>query len=677
MAVDLFLSAVRELAERNLALSELIHFAEKLKSAKQQEYCVQLYRLWIAANPTNALLGVAEFNLAAMLSDQGDVAGAKALLESAIAHTPELYPAYINYGSALERLGQADQAIAQWNTVIGKLSLINGPNLGYKLTALKQMGRVLEAHDEDVKAEAVLQQSLSIDPRQYDVAQHLLSLRLAQCKWPVVVPFDGCSRETLMKGISPLSLAAYTDDPMLQLATSWVYNRDIGDPAEIFEHDRKDRAARRQPRLKIGYVSSDLREHAIGFLMAELFELHDRSKVEVFAYYCGVPSSDAINARIKASMEHWVDISGMDDATAARRIAEDGIDILVDVNGYTRDARTKAFAMRPAPVQVNWLGFPGTMASPYHQYIIADDWIIPEGAEIYYSEKVVRLPCYQPNDRKRIVAPVGQTRAEAGLPDDAVVFCCFNGTQKISRFTFERWLTILERVPNSVLWLLDRNPATNERLRDFAAQRGIARERLVFAPKLANPYHLARYPLADLFLDTLPYGAHTTASDALWMGVPILTLSGRGFASRVCGSLARSAGLSDLICDSAEGYVELAVRLGNNPAELAGFKTRLEENRNTCVLFDMDLLASRLEALYEDMWGEYVRGEIPEPDLSNLAVYQEIGAALDNDGTDIGLMEDYHGWYRAELARRHRLRPIRDDRRLWTMADIAAAGKRA
>ncbi|MDR3415221.1 MAG: hypothetical protein P4L83_03455, partial [Nevskia sp.] len=370
--------------------------------------------------------------------------------------------------------------------------------------------------------------------------------------------------------MSPLSMAAYTDDPMLQLAAGWNYNRrDVGAPGVPFPSLAE---ARREGRLRIGYLSSDLREHAVGFLMAEVFELHAREEVETFAYYCGPPATDALHQRFRDSAEHFIDLAGMDGATAAARIAADGIQILVDVNGYTREGRTKLLALRPAPVIVNWLGYPGSMGSPYHHYIVADETIIPPGDEIYYSEKVLRLPCYQPNDRQRAVAPPRQDRAAAGLPEDATVFCCFNGLHKITRFTFARWMRILDGVPGSVLWLLGSNEVPHQRLREAAAAQGIAPERLVFADKLAHPDHLARYPLADLFLDTTPYGAHTTASDALWMGVPVLTFLGRSFPARVCASLVRAAGMPELVCETAEDFVATAVRLGCDRERLAALR---------------------------------------------------------------------------------------------------------
>jgi hypothetical protein len=316
------------------------------------------------------------------------------------------------------------------------------------------------------------------------------------------------------------------------------------------------------------------------------------------------------------------------------------------------------------------------MGTPYHHYIIADEAIIPEQDELYFSEKVLRLPCYQPNDRKRIVAEKTPTRTEAGLPEQAFVYCCFNGSHKITRFTFLRWLEILKRVPNGVLWLLEASEETKKRLRDFAQSHGIAVERLIFAPKLANPDHLARYRLADIFLDTTPYGAHTTASDALWMGVPVLTAPGRCFASRVCASLVRAAGLPDLVCGSASDYVERAVALAGKPAHLAILKRRLALSRSTCDLFNTELLARSLEELYHKMASDYERGVLPQPDLTNLEDYFEAGTALDHDGQETGLIPDYHDTYKSGLARRHRARPLPSDRRLWTDSEIAKAEQR-
>lgn len=673
MHSELLSSAMTRSTERNLSVLDLIRTAEQLKTAGPASV-LTLYDTWIQHNADNPLLYAVLFNYSVALSDSGELTVARECLERAIALNPDFMPAYINLGRLHERLGAAGTAVLHWSAMADRLALVTGGAITHKTAALNQIARVMEDGGQDESAESMLRQSLDIDRNQREALQHFIALRQRQCEWPVVTPWERIDRDTLMKGMSPLSIAAYTDDPMLHLAAAWHYNKhDVGVPANpIVQSHWAAREGNRSGPLRIGYLSSDLREHAVGHLTAEIFELHDRSKVEIFAYYCGPAANDPLNTRIKAAVDHWVAISDMDDAAAARRIADDGIQILVDVNGYTRDGRTKLLALRPAPVIVNWLGYPGTIGSPYHHYLIADEWVIPPENEIYYSEKVVRLPCYQPNDRRRVVAPQTPPRAEAGLPEDAMVYCCFNGIHKLNRFTFERWLTILERVPGSVLWLLGSAEAPQERLRSFARARGIAPDRLIFANKMANAYHLARYPLADLFLDTAPYGAHTTASDALWMGVPVLTLSGRSFASRVCGSLVRAAGLPELACATPEEYVDRAVALGRDRTMARRYREQLAAQRDSCALFDTPMLVSRLEDLYAGMWTELENGTLPRPDLANLDTYLEVGIEQDYDAFEVLGLKDYHAWWRDKLARRHAYRPIALDRRLWTEAALAA-----
>ncbi|RAK60368.1 N-acetylglucosamine transferase [Phenylobacterium hankyongense] len=678
MSDNAFLVTLNTITSGGLQLGELIEAASALSRSGQSPQAQELYRVWAKFNAEHPQVHVAHFNCAVLQSDAGNLAAAALTLNEAIKASPDFLPAYINLGGVLERGGAVDQGLEQWKAMLNRLSAVTGSAVEFKITALKQIARVLADHQKLELGETVLHEALTLNPSQRDVTEQYMSLRMSQCKWPAAAPFANVAREVLVGGIHPLSLNAYSDDPLLQLGAAARYAEQLVDEKpELLAVDRRDeRIDLTGRRLRVGYVSSDLRDHAVGYLMAEMLELHDRAKVEVFAYYCGVPASGGLNARIMAAVEHWTDIRGMTDDAAARQIAEDGIDVLVDVNGHTRDARSAVFARRPAPIIVNWLGYPGTMGTPYHHYIVADEWVIPPESEIYYSEKVLRLPCYQSNDRKRIVAPERPARAEAGLPDDAFVFCCFNAAHKITRFTFERWAQIMQRTPGSVLWLLESTPETMARLRVLADEYGIGADRLIFAPKQHNPQHLARYPLADLFLDTSPYGAHTTASDALFMGVPVLTFAGRCFASRVCASLVRAAGLPDLICDSPAAYVERAVALAADPAAIADLKARLERNRDTCVLFDMDRLTAGLEDLYFQMCAEQARGELPQPDLSNLEAYYKIGVQHEHEVEDLTVKADYHEAFRARLAERHRLRPLQADQRLWTAADIAAAEAR-
>jgi predicted O-linked N-acetylglucosamine transferase (SPINDLY family) len=489
------------------------------------------------------------------------------------------------------------------------------------------MARVLEGAAIQAPAEAALRMSIDLDPAQREVIQHLVALRQAQCCWPVLAPTARLKPAGLLAGSSPLALAALIDDPILQLANAHRYHltdaRAAGTCTVGTWPRPQPEVARR--RLRIGYVSSDLRCHAVGFLTAELFELHDRGRVEVHAYYCGIAHEDELKARFRAAADRWTDIRQMPDRAAAAAIVADGIDILVDLNGYTKDGRVKLFGDRPAPCIVNWLGYPGTMGSPNHHYIIADEQIIPPEDEIFYSEKVLRLPCYQPNDRKRVVASETPSRAELGLPGDGFVFCVFNGPQKITPELFAIWMSLLRGVPGSVLWMLSVDDAVSEALRGHARAAGIDADRLVFAGRMANPLHLARYRCADLFLDTAPYGAHTTASDALWMGVPVLTVAGRGFAARVCASLVHAAGLPELVCADWEEYRVTALALARDPARRDALAGKLRARRDQSVLFDTPGLVRRLEDLYQGMWQDYCRGEMPVPRLANLACYHDIG----------------------------------------------------
>ncbi|WP_237152256.1 O-linked N-acetylglucosamine transferase, SPINDLY family protein [Oryzibacter oryziterrae] len=664
MASDGAFSPNSPAGEQKIGVLDLIRAADKLKLVGEPKAAETLYAGWIQSNPNDPLLYAVLFNYAVMLTDAGAFDAARQAFERSIELKDDFMPSYINLGRVFERMGAAGQGILRWSAGTEKLAQVNGTAIGFKTTLLNQIGRTLESVSQDVAAEDALRQSLDIDPTQREVAQHFLALRQRQCEWPVVVPTERISRAALMKGLSPLSMAAYTDDPMLQLAASWFYNKqDVGLPPTIATAWPK--AFAHTGKLRVGYLSSDLREHAVGHLMAEVLGLHDREAVEVFAYYCGIPSDDPMNRAFKAQTDHWIDVSGLDDATAAQRMIDDGIQILVDVNGYTREGRTKLIARRPAPVIVNWLGYPGTVASPYHHYIVADEWIIPPDHEIHYSEQVLRLPCYQPTNRQRIVAPETPSRAEVGLPDDAFVFCCFNGSHKITRFTFERWMRILNGVPGSVLWLLSSGEASDTRLREHAVRLGLDGGRIVFAPKKPNPQHLARYVLADLFLDTTPYGAHTTCSDALWMGVPVLTLSGRSFASRVCGSLVRSAGLPEMVTEDAEVFVARAIALAQAPDELSALRDRLKAGRDACVLFDTPLLVRSLEDLYGQMWQAALDGALPQPDLRNLDDYLEVGLEFDHEAREVQLIADYEGWWRSALAERHAKRAIPFDGRLW------------
>jgi predicted O-linked N-acetylglucosamine transferase (SPINDLY family) len=644
------------------SIAELFREAECLEATQSAAAAAVLYSRWIALNPDDPHLAAAYFNMAVVLQRSGDQYGAINALREAIRINPDFHPPYINLGRLLEESGQPGLAVQQWLALASRTGVITGSALRHKLMALLQAGRVLETNHLEAAAEDTLRQVIDLSPDQSQAVQHWIALRQKQCKWPAINGWDGVESRRLLASISPLSAAVLFDDPVFQLARSAVYAKlNVARP-KTATPDHTTRMAQRPPRLKVGYVSSDLREHAVGFGISEVMELHDADQFDIHAYYCGIEREDETKARIRSAVKSWTDIAALSDDEAAAKVAADQIDILVDLNGYTRDARTGVFARQPAPIQVNWYGFPGSMGTAYHHYIIADAHIVPQANEIYFSEKVVRLSCYQPNDRnRRIATELPQRRAE-GLPDTGFVFCCLNGTQKITPQVFAAWMKILSGVAGSVLWLLQSSPETDARLRQMAAAAGIAPERICFAPKRPNPQHLARYVLADLFLDTFPYGAHTTASDAMWMGTPVVTLEGRGFAARVCAGLVRSAGLSELVCENLDDYVARATTLAMTPGAIAGLRQRLTEARTAAPLFDTPRLVRELEVLYDRMWGEFQTGTLPQPNLANLACYEEVGIdlLLDREGESIDPAS-----YTDAFLRWSSFQPLPPDNRLW------------
>ena len=660
-------AAFQRARSQTMSLPDLMQSAEALTGAGLLAQAIDLYKIWIAFNEDNPFRHMACFNYAVALRQAGDVVGAIHALQTCLKLDPTFGPAYINLGRAFEDSGQIDQAVRQWLAFAETTKEITPEKLGHRLMSLQHTGRVLENAGRLEEAEAVLWQAIELQPMKPEAAQHWLSIRQHQCKWPIMTPSTHVTARQLVDAQSPLTLGCYADDPVFQLARAHRYNKSLVGRPDTSSVPRKP--ARRKSgsgqRLRVGYVSSDLRQHAVGFALSEVLELHDKKNVEIFAYYCGDPAaSDATQARIKAAVDCWRDIAAISDVDAAKLIASDEIDVLVDVNGYTKHARTAIFAYRPAPVIVNFCGYPGSMASPYHQYLITDDYIIPPENEIYYTEKVLRIACGQPVDRKREIAP-RPTRAEAGLPEDAFVYACFNGMQKITEACFARWLAILAATPGSVLWLLGENDAASRNLRQRAQQAGVAPERIIFAPKIPNPRHLARIALADLFLDTFPYGAHSTGADAITMGLPVLTVPGKSFPARFCASIVSAAGIGELICATPEEYVQRAIALAGDRKALAALREKLAQNRETCVLRDMHGLARRLEELFWHMQSEAERGETPVPDLVNLDVYYEIGAELVQEIAEFESEDAYRRRYAERLARWNDFSPLPADTRLW------------
>ena len=369
---------------------------------------------------------------------------------------------------------------------------------------------------------------------------------------------------------------------------------------------------RKPGRIRVGYLSSDFYHHATAVLMTELLERRDTSRFETFLYSHSRDDDSEIGRRVRAACEHYVDVRGTGNCAVARRIREDGIDILIDLKGHTRDSRMELMAYRPAPVQAAYLGYPATTGAPFIDYMIGDRVTMPLSHAANYTEQIAQLEgCYQPNDAARPLPPC-PPRASLGLPDDAVVLCCFNQTYKLSPNMLDLWSRILADAPRTVLWMLAWNPHAKANLLRELADRGVAPERVFFAAKLDLDSHIARLRAADLFLDTWPCNAHTTASEALWAGVPVLTVPGETFASRVAASLVAACGLGDLACRSEDDYVELATALANEPDTLRGIKAHLDANRRALPLFDAERLARDMDALLTRMHGRHLAGLAPQ-----------------------------------------------------------------
>jgi predicted O-linked N-acetylglucosamine transferase (SPINDLY family) len=437
--------------------------------------------------------------------------------------------------------------------------------------------------------------AIELDPAIEEAHCLFLAGALPCCEWDRVQAAVDVMQEAVREGrptAIPVTFLTVCDSPADQRRCAETWIREHFPPAATplataaYNHDR----------VRVGYVSADFFAHPTAWLAAGVFERHDRARFETFAFSTNAPPEDAMRGRLRQAFEHFVDCDRLDDEAIAALIREREIDILIDLKGFTAGARTAIFRQRPAPVQAQWLGYPGTLGASYIDYAIADAVVIPAGDERFYTEAVVRLPgSYQPNDPDREVGP-SPGRAEAGLPPTGFVFCCFNASHKIQPPVFDIWMRLLGEVERSVLWLLADNPRAQTNLRREAQARGVDPTRLVFAPRAGQADHLGRLALADLVLDTLPYGAHTTASDALWAGVPVLTCLGKAFPGRVGASLLTAIGLPELIAADFEAYETLALELARDEARLGRLKTYLRKEGRASPLFDAERFTRGWEA---------------------------------------------------------------------------------
>ena len=609
------------------------------QTGRQQEGVTALRRS-VALNPRDPL---AHHNLAVVLLELQDVEAAARAVRVALVLHPAYGVAHCTLGRALLGLRQCDAALGAFDAALRLEPQRQDALLGRTrallalerpaeacasahqaaaqqpsdVAALGLLGAALKEMKQYQAAAEVLERALQLRPQELSGLGALMGIRMAGGLWQDHGERVARIEQLLLDGAwvaQPFILMGFSDRPEVQLQCARLQMLHVS-PARAPLSLAAQHAPHVLPaaRVKVAYLSADFHAHATAYLMAELFELHDRSRFETLGLSFGPGEDSALRRRIEAAFDHFHDVTELSDEAVARMLVDQGVDIVVDLKGFTKDARPGIFQFRPAPVVVNYLGYPGTLGAACYDYILGDPVVTPLAHAAFYSEKIVQLPhSYQVNDRQRAIAPLTPARLEAGLPSAGFVFACFNNNYKITPMVFGVWMRLLAQVPGSVLWLLVDNAETVANLRREAEARGIAGDRLVFAGRMPLPEHLARHRLADLFLDTLPCNAHTTASDALWAGLPVLTCLGTTFAGRVAASLLTAIGLPELITSSLDAYEALALQLASEPARLQAIRQKLQAQRDSAPLFDTPQFTAYLEKAYLQMVERYHQGLAPQ-----------------------------------------------------------------
>ena len=627
-----------------------------LKRPEDADEAISAYVGAVSAAPNDV---VVLNNLGALLQSAGRLDEAIVFLTYAIESAPESSDLHFCRGNVFVSLNRPEEACADFNRVLeldpAHLGALN--NRGNTFMSRRMFPEALSSYNEVVRhfpnralghfnqgnalhelgwwyeALGSYEIALELNPDFDGLPGKIAHLRGRFCQWQGDDAFVEKITSDLAAGriaSEAFPLFMLTDDQaLLRNATErWVRDkvRGTGRLGPLVRRPKKNK-------VHIAYLSADFHNHATSQLAVEMFERHDRERFEVTAISFGPDQQDAMRKRLMRAFDRFEDVRHLSDLEVAARCRELGVDIAIDLKAYLQDSRPGILAERCAPIQVNWLAFPGTMASPYIDYIVADRTLITPEDLPFYSEKVIWLPdSYQVNDRQRPIATDVVTRTECGLPEEGFVFCCFNNSFKIRPDTFDVWMRILKRVPGSVLWLLGESPITTENLKREAASRGVEPNRLVFASRIPGAAHLARHGAADLFLDTWPCNAHTTASDALWAGLPVLTRIGESFSSRVAASLLSAVGLPTLIMRTNDEYEDMAVAFASRPEELASLKQRLRDNRDNCPLFDSARFTRQIEEAYQQVMQRYWAGVAPD----------NVSLTGDYSGPHIGYGGDSH-----------------------------------
>jgi len=594
--------------ERALALqpanSEILYNrGNSLQALGRFDDALREYDAALAANPRAA---EAHNNRGCVMEKLGRFEEALASFDAALALQPDNPEALHNRGNALLALSRYPEALASYERALAlapqRVDTLH--NRGQTLVLLRRYEDAISAF------EAVL----AIEPANPNASAGLANCRLLTCDWPGVAQIAERARTAAQGGdwslLDPFAALCMFDEPAAHLAYARAYvHRQL--PAA--PPPMPMQTSRRKERIRVAYLSSDFRNHPVARAAIRLFELHDHTRFETLGVSFGPDDGSDMRARVAAAFDRFLEVRAKTDRDIAALLHDLGVDIAVDLNGHTQGARPGILAHRPAPVQVLYLGYPGTTGADFIDYVLGDPTVLPFAEQGSYREQIVQLPhCYHPCDETTTISAKAFSRAELGLPDSDHVFCCFNRADKITAVIFDVWMRLLAGVEGSVLWLSQMNDSAQGNLRRAAAARGIDPDRLIFAPQMASlGDHLARHRQADVFLDTLPYNAHSTAIDALIAGLPVVTCPGRSFASRVGASLLHAVGAPELISEDLDAYAALALKLATDRPLLESIRHRLAENKQTCPLFDLNQLCRHVEAAYAAMWEIHLRGESP------------------------------------------------------------------
>jgi len=567
----------------------------------QLEKAVQVYEKALKIDPDYA---DTHNNLGVVLKKLGQLDEAIDSYQKAIAINPDDADTYNNLGIVFDEQERLDDAIQSYRKAVSIQSDLAEAynNLGHTLCKLHRYQEAIDLYEK----------VFDIKPNLDYILGNILNTKMNSCNWDDLEELLTDAKQRIVnneKIIEPFNLMGLVDDPALQIKAQKL--RMTGDHPKSNILPTIGRYPK-HPKIRIGYFSADFREHPVGYLTAELYELHDRNYFEVHAFSFGSDTKDALNLRIKAGVDQFHNVQSMSHKEMALFVRSLEIDIAVDLGGFTQDARTDVFAMSAAPIQLSYIGYLGTMGADYYDYLIADPVMIPKENQKYYVEKIVYLPSFQVNDSKDLPPEITLTRKDVGLPEEGFVFCCFNNTYKFTPTIFDSWARILSAVDNSVLIVFANNELSKTNLTKELIQRGVKAERLIFGDSVKRPEYLARYRTADLFLDTHPYNAGTTASDALKMGLPLLTMIGKSFNSREAASILTSINLPELITNTPEEYEALAIELASNPDKLKAIKDKLTSNLSTAPLYDTKLFTKNIESAYTEMYERHHKGLEPD-----------------------------------------------------------------